>query len=784
MKTLQHFTLEQKNADGVTLRCDGKHLLHIMVLEDQLWRVWLLPFGTSRLDRSWLVSPENAPVAEAGRQRESRAGFSCPAPQISEQDDCLILTGNTLRLIVKSAPLALEWQEKSGDGWQTIAADRKSDAYQVGHSQPNLAHYMQLDTQDHYFGLGEKAGTVDRFGKRYEMRSLDAMGYNAESTDPLYKHWPFYQVRTPAGAHYGVFYDNLATSWFDMGNELDNYHPRYRSYRVEDGDLDYYFIHGASIAEVTKQFVQLTGRHIFPPKWSLGYSGSTMSYTDADDAQVQLMNFVRLCQEHAIPCDSFQLSSGYTSINGKRYVFNWNRDKFPDPKTCFAEFRAAGVRLAANIKPCLLQDHPRYPEAAQLGLFVQDSETDTPERSMFWDDTGSHLDFTNPATGKWWRDNVRSQLIDYGICSTWNDNNEYEIWDGNARCHGFGKEIAIRHIRPLMPLLMMRNSYEAQLDASDERPYLISRSGCPGMQRYVQTWSGDNRTSWHTLKWNIRMGVGMSLSGMYHVGHDIGGFAGDKPDAELFLRWIQSALLLPRFTIHSWNDDASANEPWMHPQVTHAVRAAIELRYRLLPQLYTQLWLTRETHEAFVRPTFLDHEHDEATFADTDDYLIGRELLISPITEPGQTFRFTYLPDNAVGWYDYYRDTWYCGGQTIGIDVPLEHLPIFVRAGSVIAEGELLHADSAAKDTVRTLRLFPRGGKGTDQGVHYDDDGVSQSASYRLHWTMDSDATTIRLHLRGEGDYQPAWLNDLRVTLPAGERRELVVESKIPTKRV
>ena len=316
-----------------------------------------------------------------------------------------------------------------------------------------------------------------------------------------------------------------------------------------------------------------------------------MSYTDAPDAQQQLQKFIALCREHAIPCDSFQLSSGYTSINGKRYVFNWNRDKIPDPRALAQTFRDAGIRLAANIKPCLLHDHPRYREAAAKNLFVQDSDSGAPETSMFWDAEGSHLDFTNPATGVWWRDNVKTQLLDIGICSTWNDNNEYEIWDGDARCHGFGTPIAIRHIRPLMPLLMMQNSWRAQREHNPhERPYLISRSGCPGLQRYVQTWSGDNRTSWHTLKWNIRMAIGMSLSGMYHIGHDIGGFAGPKPDAELFLRWIQSALLLPRFTIHSWNDDHSVNEPWMHPSITAAVRDAIRLRYRLIPHLYTLLW--------------------------------------------------------------------------------------------------------------------------------------------------------------------------------------------------
>ena len=157
------------------------------------------------------------------------------------------------------------------------------------------------------------------------------MGYNAASTDPLYKHIPFTLTRRD-DVSYGLFYDNLSSCWLDLGNEIDNYHTAYRRWQAEAGDIDYYLFTGKRALDVTKAFVRLTGKTLFGPKWSPGYSGSTMHYTDAPDAQNQLMNFIRLCEEHAIPCDSFQLSSGYTSINGKRYVFNWNYDKVPHPK--------------------------------------------------------------------------------------------------------------------------------------------------------------------------------------------------------------------------------------------------------------------------------------------------------------------------------------------------------------------------------------------------------------------------------------------------------------------
>ena len=476
MKTLKHWTLEKHAAHHAELKVDGQHTLCLYVLEENLFRVLLKRNGELAVDRTWSIAP-GQDVPWEGRPREDLSGFSLPAWTLTQQDDSLTIATEQLKLTVHQ-PLWLEWHYKNDAGeWQYLTADRPTSAYLVNAHGDGVAHYLKRQKDERVYGLGEKAGDLQRTGRRYEMRNLDAMGYNAASTDPLYKHIPFTITRRD-DVSLGLFYDNLSSCWLDLGNELDNYHTAYRRWQAEAGDIDYYLFTGRRVLDVTKAFVRLTGKTLFGPKWSLGYSGSTMHYTDAPDAQNQLMNFIRLCDEHAIPCDSFQLSSGYTSINGKRYVFNWNYDKVPQPKAMSQAFHDAGLRLAANIKPCLLQDHPRYGEVAERGLFVRDSEANAPERSVFWDDEGSHLDFTHPETVAWWQEGVTTQLLEMGIDSTWNDNNEYEVWDGEARCHGFGQEIAIKHIRPVMPLLMMRASMEAQQKfAPEQRPYLLSRSG-------------------------------------------------------------------------------------------------------------------------------------------------------------------------------------------------------------------------------------------------------------------------------------------------------------------
>ncbi|MDI6477597.1 glycoside hydrolase family 31 protein [Cronobacter dublinensis] len=781
MKTLKHWKLTHHDDHHVELTVDDAHTLCLWVLEPGLFRVAIKRRGAYALKRTWSIAPEND-VPWEGRARDSLAGFSLPGFTLEETPERLTISSERLRVTVHQ-PLWLEWHYRDDRGcWQFLTSDRPTSAYLLNAHGDGVAHYQRREKDDRYYGLGEKAGDLERTGRRFEMRNLDAMGYNAASTDPLYKHIPFTITRR-AQVSFGLFYDNLSSCWLDLGNEIDNYHQPYRRWQAEAGDIDYYLFVGPRVLDVTKAFVRLTGKTLFGPKWSLGYSGSTMHYTDAPDAQDQLMNFIRLCDEQAIPCDSFQLSSGYTSINNKRYVFNWNYDKVPQPKTMSAAFHDAGLKLAANIKPCLLQDHPRYQEVAQQGLFIRDSETDAPERSSFWDDEGSHLDFTNPATVAWWQNGVTTQLLEMGIDSTWNDNNEYEVWDGEARCHGFGEPVAIKHIRPVMPLLMMRASMEAQQRfAPEKRPYLISRSGCAGMQRYVQTWSGDNRTSWQTLRYNIRMGLGMSLSGLYNVGHDVGGFSGDKPDAELFVRWVQNGVMHPRFTIHSWNDDHTVNEPWMYPAVTPAIRSAIELRYRLLPYLYTLLWQAHADDEPMLRPTFLDHEHDAQTFRECDEFMLGRDLLVASVVEPGARTRTLWLPANDHGWYDFHTGSWYAGGQQVTLDAPLERLPLLVRAGAGLPLSERIRHVDAQRDDTRELKLFPVPGNGQASGLVFEDDGESwgyqDGNALWVNWQMRCTAEAIHLTFTTTGDYRPAWAS-MSVTLPPGETRRLVINGEV-----
>jgi len=775
------FALQSRNGNHLVLASDSAAVAHIWVLEEDIVRVMLLPQGRPQMPRSWTVAPglENLPAE--GRDRFDVSGFSLPAFECAlEQDGAqLRISTAAVRLSITLKGFFCNWESLHQGRWQASAADRPTQSYNFGWWDEKVYHYLQRERGEAYFGLGERAGDANRAGQRYRMCNLDPMGYSARSTDPLYKHIPFYITRkggeTDAGLCYGLFYDTLSDCSFDMGREMDNYHGHYRYFVADHGDLDLYYIAGDGPAAITRRYTWLTGRPIFPPRYALGYSGSTMSYTDAPNAQERMGEFLERCEEHDIACDSFHLSSGYTSIGPGRYVFNWNREKFPDPAAFVQSYLERGVRLVPNIKPALLSNHPRFEEARQAGLLVQDPDGQ-PTAIQFWDGTGAYLDFTNPKTIAWWKKQVTEQLLQYGIPATWNDNNEYEIWSDKALAHGFGAPRPAREVRPLQTLLMMQASHAAQTEfAPAERPYLVSRSGAAGMQRYVQTWSGDNYTAWETLRYNIRMGLGLAMSGVSNTGHDIGGFSGPAPGPELLLRWVQHGIFLPRFSIHSWNDDKTVNEPWMYPEVTPQVRALIRLRYRLMPYLYDLVWRYHSAYEPIIRPTYHDFPEDARCLEENDDMLLGANLLVASVVEPGQTRRPVWLPGTG-GWYEVHTARRFDAGQSITLEAPLDGPPpLLAREGCAIPLN-LGEVHFAKAQDVRGFQLFPLRGEGSFEASCFEDDGHSQawrSGAYG-QWRLRVESTTQSLHITVSREGQrPPVQDTLVLLLPAAEQRKL-----------
>jgi alpha-glucosidase len=771
------FRLTERKAGHLTLGSDQGDTAHIFVLESDIIRVLVLPHGRLFEPQTFAIAPGAEDVAQFGRDRFDLTGFAQPEFSLSSDSESLCIETAAIRVTIRLAGFFCSWALRVGREWRIAASDRPTQAYNFAWWDQRVYHYLQRVRGEDYYGLGERAGDMNRAGQRYRLTNVDAMGYDARTTDPLYKHIPFYiTCKAERGIAFGLFYDTSSDCVFDFGKELDNYHGLYRYFAADYGDLDYYFIAGPRMDHVTRRFTWLTGRPAFPPRWGLGYSGSSMVYTDAPNAQERMAEFLERCANHDILCDSFHLSSGYTSIGERRHVFNWNRSKFPDPAALAQSYRAKGVRLCANVKPCLLRDNPLFAEADAMGLLIADANGE-PSWVQFWDGVGAYLDFTQPKTLEWWKAKVKEALLDWGVVAVWNDNNEFEIWSGTALAHNFGGPRPARECKPLLGLLMMRASRDAQKEhAPAQRPFLVSRSGGVGMHRYVQTWSGDNSTSWETLKYNLKMGLGLALSGVSNTGHDIGGFSGSAPDPELFVRWVQFGLFMPRFSIHSWHDDGTVNEPWMYPDATPCIRDLIKLRYRLMPYLYYLLWLYHRDYEPIIRPTFFDFPDDFRCWQESDDMMVGRSLLAAPVVEPGRVDREVYLP-RGTNWYDFWSGETFAGGQTVTRPAPWTRPVLFARESCGIPVNVACQTFAARSDH-RSFMIFPPTGSGAFTAESFEDDGESEA--YRTGgyggWSImvETDAKSVMARIRRFGAFGKLAL-DLDLILPESEAREISI---------
>lgn len=780
MKSLAKVTLARTLDHGVELDCGDGLRCQILVPALGFVRVVFIPAGGFRQDRSWMVSAGGMDVPWEGRGRLD-PGDAAPPPFAFEQvDGGITLRSEEFSLEIALSPFALRWRRPDGS---LFAADRASRAYAFGRHRPTLLHAMARHPEDRYYGLGDKTGPLDLRGRRLRTVMTDALGFDPKSGDPLYKHWPFLIVRDGAtGSFYGILYDNFVAATFDLGAEHSNYYGLYRSYEAEDGDLDYTLILGPRVADVVAGFAKLTGRMAFGPRWSLGFSQTAMALPDAADAQQRISHFIDRCVAEAIPISAFHFGSGYTMIGKRRYVFHWNRGKFPAPERLMAKFKSAGMRVVANLKPCLLDDHPRFAEVAESGGFITDETTGGPALSQFWDGEGAHLDFTSAAGIAWWQKGLREQILATGIDCGWNDNNEYELWNEAAHCDGFGRPVALDLLRPAQALLMTRASFEEQVRANPiERPFTVTRAGCPGIQRYAQTWSGDNATSWESLRWNLRTGLTMSLSGMFNIGHDVGGFSGPVPDPELLVRFTQAGTLHPRFIMNSWKPDGIVTTPWLHPAVLPAVRWAIRLRYRLMPYLYSLYRRAAEDGQPILRPTFFDFVEDPATLAENDELMVGPNLLAAPVVEQGARQRLVYLPRGPAGWYEFSGEAWHASGQVVTLAAPLESLPLLVPEGTMLPlTAEATDFARLHDEPSRCVRVFPAKGVGHSRFVLYEDDGIGfgyrNGEFARLTLSLASDSETVRISVTKEGSYALPY-DQITIALPAWERRRIFLDS-------
>lgn len=706
------------------------------------------------------------PIFEAERKR-----IAPVEPVLTENSEKLCFETAKLKLVIGKEPISIMLSDKEEN---ILFSTEKLFPFTLD-SNRRITSYFRMKEDDCFYGFGEKAGELNKNKKFLRERATDAMGYDAEKMDTLYKHIPFFiKLDRDSKRAIGMFYHNFYESVFNMGCEKSNYLPRYSYWQADGGDIDLFLLAGGTIPTIIEQYTMLTGRPVLLPKRALGYQGSSMFYPelekDSDDA---VLDFIDTVHNEGFPIDGFHLSSGYTSYKNKRCVFTWNKERFKNPSAYFASMNEKGAQNVPNIKPGILLMHPYFDEFQKGDVFVKDSkEPNKNAVGMWWGGEGVFWDFTSAKARELWKKYVTETLIDVGTDSIWNDNCEYDsLMDKDAKVDFDGKGGTIGELKPVMSTLMCKLSNDAVIEHNkDARPYSVCRSGSSGIQHYAQTWCGDNYTSWKTLRYNIPMITGMGLSGQPNEGADIGGFAGPAPEEELFLRWVQQGIFQARFSIHSASNDNTVTEPWMFRDITPLVREAILLRYRFMPYLYSLEYASSQTGAPIMRALVYEFQNDPAVYDESFDYMFGHDILLANVLEKGAKTRKIYLPKGS-SWYDL-NDKFrrYEGGQTIEIPVTLESIPMFLREGAIIpmAENRIF---SMEKDKVTDLLLTVIPGEERSFCL-YDDDGRTNNYKNGQFLKTDihmSGNSIVKLNVKRSGSYKDT-VRNIKVDMVKKER--------------
>lgn len=569
----------------------------------------------------------------------------------------------------------------------------------------------KIQEQECFFGLGDKPDRLNLRGSRYETWGRDAYGFERTS-DPLYKNIPFY-LGLHHGLGYGIFFDNSFRTRFDFGYERSDV----MSFWSKGGEMNYYFIYGPDLLQVVEGYSRLTGTPELPPLWALGYQQSKWSYYPESTVKELAARF----RKEKIPCDVIHLDIDY--MDGFR-CFTWDKTRFPNPHLLVKELESDGFKTVLILDPGIKIDkgYHVYEEGLEGGYFCR--RADGPlMRGDVWPGPCHFPDFTDPVVREWWAGQFPA-FLESGVHGIWNDMNEPAVLEigtfpADTRHDYDGHPCSHRKAHNVYGMQMARASYHGTKGAIyPRRPFLLTRSGYSGVQRYAAVWTGDNLSTWEHM-WMANVQVQrMSVSGLSFAGSDIGGFIG-QPNGELLTRWTQMGVFHPLFRNHASGDHGD-QEPWSFGEpYTSAIRKAIELRYKLLPYIYTVFWRQVEKGTPFLRPLSFIDQKDKETYYRMEEFGVGGHLVVCPIHGPGQAGRRMYLPKGE--WYHYWDDKPQQGGEEFWVEAPLDQIPVFVKAGAILPQYPVMQHTKAQRLKVQDLHIYY--GEGPCTSELYEDSG-------------------------------------------------------------
>lgn len=659
---------------------DGSATVEIKVVSNEIIRVRLAPNSQFLADFSYALADNEHLLEVYG---------------IEEEEEVYRVWTNTVCCVVRRKDFVISFEDRDH---VTINSDQSPMHWE---ENPEFGGYYVYCTKDTtnteaFYGMGDKPTNLNLRGKRLVNWNSDTYSF-AFNQDPLYRTIPFY-IGLDRGRAYGIFFDNTFKSYFDFAHQVHNQ----TSFWSEGGELQYYYIHGPSMLEVVRRYHELTGTHYLPPLWALGFHQCRWSYYPENKVKGIAENF----RKRAIPCDAIYLDIDY--MDGYR-CFTWNKHHFPDPKRMVKELADQGFKTVVIIDPGIKVDDNYwvFKEGKENEFFCRRGDDYFMEGHV-WPGRCQFPDFTNPKVRQWWGSLFKG-LVEAGVAGVWNDMNEPAVFGrgtfpDDVRHYFEGYRGSHRKAHNVYGMQMVRATYDGLRKLfQDKRPFTITRAAYAGTQRYSSVWTGDNVATWEHLRLGVLQLQRLSISGMSFCGTDIGGFTGE-PDGELYTRWIQFGVFSPLMRAHSAGDTRE-REPWSFGEYYEAInKKFIELRYQLLPYIYSVFWEQTRYGYPILRPlTFLEQNIAHNSYRE-EEFCFGSKLLVSPVINQGEQAKRVYLP--AGNWYDYWSKEFFEGGKEYDIPTPLESMPIFVKEGAVIPVYPVMQYVDLRKVRALSLHIY------------------------------------------------------------------------------
>ena len=670
-----------------------------------------------------------------------------PVPHVSVQQsrESVTMDAGAVQAKIFRSPLRIAFLDEKGN----VISEDKPD-YPVSFHGTEFRVWKTMPEDEHYYALGDKSGPLDHRNLAFTMWNTDAFGWQ-ESSDPLYKDIPFL-LAMRHGSAYGIFLDNTYRSNFDFGKELRDAY----SFGADAGELDYYFLYGPDPKRVIEEFTSLVGRTPLPPLFALGYQQCRYSYYP----EARVREIAAEFRKRRIPADVIYLDIDYQQNNRP---FTIDRERFPTFEQMIADLKGEGFKVVAitDLHIAKLPGYKPYDEGIKGDYFIKN-----PDGSIYvgkvWPGDAVFPDFTRAQVRKWWG-TLYTDFVKMGVRGFWNDMNEPAIFERLDKTmpldtvHSVeGRKTDHREIHNVLGMQNARATYEGLLTLQpDQRPFVLTRAAFAGAQRYASTWTGDNSSTWNHMRISVPQLLNLGLSGYTFVGDDIGGFAG-SPTPELLTRWMELGAFNPIYRNHGAKGTRN-REPWVDGPEHEAIRKKyIELRYQLLPYIYTEMESASQTGIPLMRPMFLDFPKEKELETSETEFMFGSELLVAPkVDEKFEPYEVK-LP--AGTWYDFWTGL-PVSGTTLTVNPALDVVPVYVRGGSILPEQPIVQNTEEKPQGPLQISVYPS----TDcRGSLYLDDGKTLAYHHgefmRMQFSCESNPASLSLKFSTrQARYKPWW---------------------------